>query len=226
MVSLVVAASFFAAIHLFVSGTGLRDRIVGMIGERVYQGLFSLLSLVGIVWLSRAYGQTSYLPLWGELYSLKPVVLLLMVIASLFVAIGLTTPNPTAVGGESRLDEAEPASGILRVTRHPFLWGVAIWAFAHLVVNGDAASLVLFGSLLVVAVAGPRSIDAKRARRFGAKWERFAGMTSNVPFLAITQGRNRLDLAEIGWWRIGAGLVVFVALVAVHEWLFGVSPLP
>jgi NnrU protein len=58
--SLFLAALFFDANHFFISGTELRGKIVGLIGERRYQGLFSLMSLIGIVWLSRAYGQAEY----------------------------------------------------------------------------------------------------------------------------------------------------------------------
>jgi NnrU protein len=56
MAALLMAALFFDGIHFFVAGTGLRGKIVGKIGEEAFQGLFSLLSLVGIFWLSRAYG--------------------------------------------------------------------------------------------------------------------------------------------------------------------------
>jgi len=74
---------------------------------------------------------------------------------------------------------------MLRVTRHPFLWGVAIWAVGHLLVNGDRASIVLFGGMLILAVSGTSSIDAKRRRKLGDKWDAYAAQTSNVPFAAI-----------------------------------------
>ena len=55
MASLVLAAAFFVGIHVFVSGTALRGAIVARIGENGFRGAFSLASLAGIVWLSRAY---------------------------------------------------------------------------------------------------------------------------------------------------------------------------
>jgi uncharacterized membrane protein len=112
----------------------------------------------------------------------------------------------------------------LRITRHPFLWGFAIWAVAHLLVTGDLASLIFFGALLLLAIVGPGSIDAKRKRAFGAQWMRFAESTSSVPFLAISQGRNTLELAEIGWWRVAIALVLYAVFLGAHSWLFGVSP--
>ena len=82
---------------------------------------------------------------------------------------------------------------MLRITRHPFLWGVALWAAGHLMVNGDLASLILFGSLLVLAVFGTGSIDAKRRRALGEKWDAFAAKTSAVPFAAIAAGRQSAE---------------------------------
>jgi len=226
MISLVLAAAFFVGIHVFISGTRLRDRLVAQLGAQGFQGFFSLLSLAGMVWLGFAYGHAPSIDLWGRALAFRPIAMVLVLLAFVFVGVGLTTPNPTAVGGESQLDQADAARGILRITRHPFLWGVALWAFTHLILNGDAASLVLFGSLLLLALGGPPSIDAKRRRAFGNKWEPFAAKTSNVPFAAILQGRNTLRVDELGLWRIGVGLVGYVALLLSHHWLFGVSPFP
>jgi uncharacterized membrane protein len=226
MTSLVLAAAFFVGLHLFVSGTRLRGAVVARTGERGFQGLFSLLSLGGIVWLIRAYSHAEGVQLWGEMEALKPLALVLMAVAFLLAGVGLTTPSPTAVGGESLLAAADPARGVLRVTRHPFLWGAALWAAVHLVLNGDAASLVLFGAFLLLALVGPRSIDAKRQRALGERWERFAAVTSNVPFAAIVAGRNRLVPGELGWWRVALGLGLYAVFLAVHGRLFGASPFP
>ena len=93
-------------------------------------------------------------------------------------------------------------------------------------VNGDLASLLLFGSLFVLSVAGPFSIDAKRRRAMGVKWAPFASATSAVPFVAIVQGRQTLELGEIGPVRLVAAVGVWAILLWAHPHLFGVSPLP
>ena len=80
--------------------------------------------------------------------------------------------------------------------------GVALWAFLHLVANGDLASILFFGAFLIVALAGAPSIDAKRRRALGAaRWDAFASQTSIVPFAAIARGRNRFVAGEFGLWR-------------------------
>jgi uncharacterized membrane protein len=155
----------------------------------------------------------------------KPFAIILMLPASLLVVIGLTTPNPTAIAQENRL--AQPPQGIVRVTRHPFLTGVGLWALVHLIGNGDVASLVFFAVWAIVALAGTVSIDGKRRRLLGAAaWEPFAAQTSIVPFAAIAAGRNRFSPGEIGAWRWGAAVVVYALMLFGHADVIGVSPFP
>jgi uncharacterized membrane protein len=224
VLSLLLAAGFFAGIHLGVAGTRLRDRAIAAVGSGAYAAVFSLASLAGLVWLVSAYRSAPYLAFWGMLEWWKPVAIVLMLPAALLVVIGLTTPNPTSVAQEKRL--AEPPQGIVRVTRHPFLTGVGLWAIVHLIGNGDAASLVFFATWAVVAVFGTVSIDAKRRRLLGAAWQPFAAQTSIVPFAAIAAGRNRFNPGEVGVWRWCLALAVYALLLGGHAPVIGVSPFP
>jgi uncharacterized membrane protein len=92
--------------------------------------------------------------------------------------------------------------------------------------NGDLASLVFFGAFLILSLAGPASIDKKRKEVFGADWDRFAAVTSIIPFMAIIQERNSLQLGELGWWRPVVAVIVFGIFLDIHRYLFGVSPWP
>lgn len=223
MTSLVLAALVFVLMHLGVAGTRLRDRAVAVRGENAYRGAFSLASAAVLLWLIVVYRRAPYLPTWGMLAPWAPVMVVLMLPAMLLAVIGLLTPSPTAVGQERRL--GEPPRGILRVTRHPFLTGVALWALLHLVGNGDLASLLFFGCFALVAVLGTTSIDAKRRRLMGeAAWIPFAARTSIVPFAAILAGRNQFSLGEIGVARILAALFAYGLALGAHAPLFGVSP--
>jgi uncharacterized membrane protein len=226
MASLLGAAIFFLGIHVLLAGTEVRWRIAAKTGEEVFQSIFGLLSLGGIIWLSRAYGQAEYIELWGQVQSMRWLALLLMWPAFLLVGLAFTSPNPTAVRGGAWLKENEPAKGIERITRHPFLWGVVLWSVTHLIYNGDLASTIFFSTFLVLALRGPFSIDRKRKRIHGADWERFAAATSNLPFLAIAQGRNKFVFSEIGWWPILLITVLYAVFLHFHKTLFGVSPLP
>ena len=227
MTALIAAAVFFVLLHLLVSGTALRGAIVTMIGEAAFMGLFSLASVAGLVWLGWAYGQARGTgPVFWDLGAgAKHAAVALVLLAMLLIVPGLTTPNPTSVKQEGALEKPNAVQGMLRITRHPFLWGVAIWALAHLLANGDLPSVILFGSMLALALFGTASIDAKRKRALGARWDAFAGQTSGVPFAAILAGKQKLSVGEIGWWRLLLGVVVWAALLYGHPFLFGVNPL-
>lgn len=223
MANLVAAVAFFLGIHFGISGTALRGRLVGLIGEKAFRGLFAFVSIAGLVWLMRAYATAPYIRTWGRLIVLEPLAPPLMLIAALLVIVGISTPSPTIAGMESQLKRGAQARGITRITRHPFLWGIALWALVHFVINGDVAAALVFGSLLLLAIVGTASIDAKRRRAFGAGWENFARATSNIPFAAIVQRRNHfwIALREIGIVRPLVALAVFAALYMLHGRLFG-----
>ena len=227
MFNLIAASAFFLLIHFAVSGTRLRDGLVRRIGDGPYRGAFALASVAGLVWMIYGYRHAPTVALWSQPAALRPLAFVLVFVAFLFVVIGLATPSPTQVGKEGVLQQgADSVRGMLRITRHPFLWGVALWALIHLVLNGDLASVVLFGTLAVLALCGTMSIDAKRRRALGAAWAGFAARTSNLPFLALAQGRTRLGLGEHkAWeWLVVAG--AYAVTVALHQTVFGVSPLP
>src|ERR1700739_3830425 len=214
VLSLLLAAIFFAGIHLGVAGTTIRDRAIAALGESGYRVAFSIATVVGLAWLVMAYNRAPYVVTWGMLEWWKPFAIILMLPASLLVVIGQTTPNPTAVAQENRL--AQPPQGIVRVTRHPFLTGVGLWALVHLIGDGDVASLVFFVVWAVIALAGTVSIDRKRHVLRDGAWEPFAAQTSIIPFAAIAAGRNRFRPGEIGVWRWGAAVIVYVLMLVGH----------
>ncbi|CAO3458846.1 NnrU family protein, required for expression of nitric oxide and nitrite reductases (Nir and Nor) [Azospirillum argentinense] len=221
------AGLFLLLTHFGISSTPLRAALVGRLGEKPYLGLYSLVSALAFWWLVAAYNAAPFVPVWPPAGGLAWVPVLLVPVALFLLVAGLTTPNPTSVGQERLLTGGrEPVRGILRVTRNPFLWGVGLWAVAHMVPNGDLASLILFGTLALLALGGSVLIDAKLARRLGAAWDRYAARTSNLPFAAILAGRQSLVWTEIGWWRPAVALLFYGGLLHLHRMLFGVSPLP
>src|SRR5579883_2030249 len=222
MASLLLAALFFIGIHLGIAGTTLRDRAIAVLGRGGYMALFSLASLAGILWLVLAYRHAPYLETWGMLEAWKPIAIALMLPSALLVVIGLTTPNPTSVAQEERL--SQPPQGVVRVTRHPFLVGVGLWALIHLIGNCDWASLVFFATWAIISCAGTVSIDAKRRRLLGERWAPFADATSILPFAAIAAGRNAFRPDEIGLWRWGAALLVYALMLGGHGPVIGVPP--
>jgi len=223
------ALAGFVLIHIGISATGVRRQLVGAIGEWPYRGLFSLASAALLAAMIMGFGQMRADPfdplnasLWAPPDWLRWAAYVLVLLGLTLAFTGLFTPGPTTAGFEKGLAKPEPTRGVLRITRHPFLWGVALWGLGHTLVNGERFAVMLFGGLALMAVFGARSIDRKGAARDPEGWEKFADVTSNLPFAAIAQGRNRLAIGEIGWRGLLA-LAIAVAIGVFHRQLFGAA---
>ena len=223
--SLLAAAIAWVAVHIGIAGTAVREAIVSRIGTGPFRGLFVVASFALLYWLGTSYGaagpvrQLWIAPRWlvvGGMWLLLPAVVLLVC--------SVSQPNPTSVRGGRALERDEPATGILRITRHPMLWAFALWAVVHAIALGTLSALVLTGAILLTALIGMPSLDAKYAKRNPERWPRFAATTSIVPFVAIAQGRNRLVLREIGWLRPWLAIVIWGVLIALHPLAFEVNP--
>jgi uncharacterized membrane protein len=220
---LALASFTWFAIHAFVAGSELRWWLVQRLGQRGFSALFSLLSLASLAFLIDAYRKAAFYPLWFSPRVIHWLPLLVMPFALVLLVGAFSVPNPTAVGAEKVLERTDAARGVLRITRHPFLWATALWSGAHLLVTGHVAAILFFGTLLVTALRGTSSIDEKRRRTNKAEFGRYLEITSNVPFAAIIQGKNRLKLSEL-WVPLVIAALLTAVLLRVHLRLFGFSP--
>lgn len=225
MTVFVAALAAFVLLHVGLAATPLRAALVGRIGEGPYRGLFSLASIGLLTWMLVSYGaareSAENVALWTPPSWGRHVTATLVLAGLLLAVTGLLTPGPTSAGFEGALKKPEPAKGILRVTRHPFLWGVALWGLGHLFANPEVANVLLFGGLAAMALLGTRSIDRKAAARDPAGWAGFRDATSNTPFAAILQRRNTFRVGET-LPRLAIAAAVFAALAYYHGVLFGV----
>ncbi len=225
MTDLFLAAGLFVATHAIPAARPVRNALIGLLGERPYTVLYSFLSLAVIVWLGLAYREAPYVEIWPQENWMRWVPVLAMPVASALFVAGLMAPGTLSVGfGRRNFDPRRP--GVVSVTRHPVIWALLIWSVAHMVPNGDAASLILFGLLTALALTGPKSLDHKARARLGAgEWKRLAKNTSNGPLAAVFAGKTRLDWRGIGWGPVLGGLALYAAFFTLHETVIGVSPL-
>jgi uncharacterized membrane protein len=209
MTMLVAATAAFLATH-FVASTPLRAALANAMGEWPYRGLYSLVAFLTLGWMIWAYAGAPREQLW---VGSREVAYVVMPIAFVLIVCGYWR-NPTMVGADRLLKSEDPARGVIRITRHPIMWGLMLWAAAHIIARGDAKGLVFFGGLLVLALVGTISMDARK--RANPDWPRFAAVTSHIPFVAIAQRRNRIAWREIGWLRPALGLAAFFVVLVFH----------
>jgi uncharacterized membrane protein len=221
LLSLVIAGVAFCGSHILLSSTRLRGSLRDQLGERGFLAVYSLTSLVIFAWFVAAYSAAPTIVLWPRQRWSALVPVSVMPFAAILLVAGYSTRNPTAVGMERSARADDPAPGLLRVTRHPVLWAIGLWASSHVIANGDLSSLVFFGLLAALALGGTVLIDRKKQLALGSNWSRLAEVTSNVPFAALVAGRTGLRWRDIGLLRIAAGLLLYVVLYLAHPIITG-----
>lgn len=222
--SLVVATAVFAASHIVLSASPVRGPLIARLGPWPFRILYSAVAFALLGWMIAAFAAAPRVDLWQPPASMRLIAAAIMPVAFFFVVAGATSRNPTAVGQEEAV--GRPPAGIIAITRHPAMWGIVLWGVAHLLANGDARGTILFAGMVVLAAAGMMHMDIRKKIEAGPAWEPFAAATSTLPFLAVLQGRGRIDYAQIGWGRVALTFVLYGGFLYIHRLLFGVAPVP
>ncbi|MCH7942787.1 MAG: NnrU family protein [Proteobacteria bacterium] len=224
LTSLALAAVFFVASHFILSYPPVRGVLASRLGEKAFRAVHGAVALGAIIWLVKAYGAAPYWELWPTATWMRHVALIVMPFAAILLVAGLTARNPTAMYWNNP-ESGQNIPGILMVTRHPVMWAITLWALAHMIPNGDVASLIFFAAFAGLALAGMPAIDRRRRAMMGAAWESFEAATSLLPFAAVAGGRAKVSLGRIGVWRIAGGVLLYGILLFGHRAVIGVSPL-
>ncbi len=191
MAILILGIILFLGMHLIrVVAPDFRSRMVDKFGENGWKGIYSLLSIISLVVLIYGWAISPTINLWFPPTGMSHLTVTLMLLSMICLA------------------AAElPAGHIATKTKHPMILGVKIWAFGHLLANGDLASLLLFGSFLAWGVI--LRIALKRGER--------AGILTLRPFVSA-----KYDLIAI---VVGAAIWALF-IWKLHLWLIGVAPIP
>lgn len=152
------------------------------------KGVVALLLVVAVVLMVFGYRNAFGPVWWGRSGALVGINNLLMIVAFYIYASGATPPG-------------RPRNWVGTKLRHPQLTGFSIWAFAHLIPNGDLASFVLFGGLLVWALLEIALINRAQPGWTAPEW---GGKASEIRIAVI-------------------GAVVLIVTMLIHNWL-GVTP--
>lgn len=226
METLYLTLFVFAVSHIVPAIGPVRRALIGTIGKAPYIVGYSMVSLGLLAWVGIAYSEAPYIEMWSQQTWMRWVPTVLMLPACVLLVGTLTNANPLSVG--VRADHFDPKKpGIVSVTRHPLIWGLILWAVAHIVPNGDLASVVMFGFFVLMGLGGPKSLDKKAKRQLGTeRWAALAGPTSSVPFLAALLGKTKIDWANVLCQPAIGGMVLYAVLMGGHLFAIGVDPLP
>ena len=211
---LLLSSIAFVGTHFLLSHP-LRDPLVRRLGTGPFQGLYSLVAVVtlgSMIYFYRIIGREPALWAVGDILAAAASVLMWFG-AILFV--GSFARNPAFPG--ARLERGQTPRGIFAITRHPMMWGFAIWALVHLVVVATPKALVLDGAILLLALGGSVGQDSKKRQLMGERFHEWSAQTAFFPFarglhspgaFALIGGTLLFLLATwlhplpVGFWRL------------------------
>jgi uncharacterized membrane protein len=187
MTVMILGLALWWASHLFpIYLPGARAAAAARLGEGPYKGLFALVSLGALALIVIGYRQADFIEVWSPPGWTVHLNNLLMLVAVFLLGAG------------------HAKSSARHYIRHPMLGSVMVWAFAHLLVNGDAASVLLFSSMLAWAVVAVLGLNAR-----DGEWVR-------------PPRGDRAGLIR----HLVATVVVFAVVAGIHWKLLGVDPFP
>lgn len=225
LLNLLAASACFVVSHIVLSSIPVRSPLVARLGDIGFMAFYSVVALASFSWMTFAYMEAPEILLFTPGIGLKHLSLSVMAVACFLLVCGYTQPNPTAVGME-RLGLKAGPRGVLKLTRHPVMWGVALWALCHLLASGHAAALIFFGALAFLAIAGAWHIDKIKKSSGDGQWDAYMAETSLVPMAAIIMGKTRVEKGEYRWWQILLSVVLYAGLLFAHEPVTGRYVMP
>ena len=207
---LALASAAFVGTHFLMSHP-LRRPLVARMGEGPFRGLYSLVSIVlfGLmIWVYRRIGDQA--PLWDAGEAGWIVATVLMFIGSILF-VGSFVGNP-ALPGAPRPKGAP--RNVLAITRHPMMWGFALWAIAHVIVIATPKALVFDGAIIILALVGAALQDRKKQGLMGETWHEWTARTGFLPFAR--------GLRSPGTFALVGGTVLFLLATWLHPFPAGI----
>jgi uncharacterized membrane protein len=202
----------FGGGHLLLSHGGIRERLRRRLSPRGFNGVYSLVALAAFWYLLTAYFYHRHAgPMIWDLRTSAPVVHLveaIMLVSFFLLFASFAAPSPASMDPRGKFE----VTGLMRITRHPFLMGAALFGIAHCIPNGWPSDLAFFGGFAVFALAGAYHQDARKRREAPPERRPFFEQTSILPFAAILHGKQPPRLRDLPWVAglIGVGLALAI----------------
>ena len=201
LVSLAAASIALIGTHFALSHP-LRAPLVRAIGDGPFLGLYSLVAAACIMWMVLAFRAAPAADLGGATGEAGWIVSTVLTLPALVLFLGSLWKNPALPNPGAAATVTREPTGVFAVTRHPMMWGFALWALAHLVLWWSWRTVIVSSTILVLALIGAHLQDRKKRALLGAAWAQWEAKTSYLPRW------RRLSAAGAALW-----------LVAVATWL-------
>ncbi|WP_114521282.1 NnrU family protein [Altererythrobacter sp. ZODW24] len=212
LTSLLAASTALVGSHFALSHP-LRAPMVAKLGENGFLGVYSLINLAFFVWMIWAFTQVPAggVPLWNGTGDIMWAIGSVLTLVAMVMFLGAYIGNPAMPQpGAEALARKEP-HGAFRVTRHPMMWGFAIWGASHILVMPTPRTVIFAGAIFLLALLGARMQDRKKEALMGEAWVEWESKTSFIPQL------GRLFSVGPVLWIVA--VAVWMGLTWLHIWM-------
>ncbi|WP_237437730.1 NnrU family protein [Altericroceibacterium endophyticum] len=191
----------------FLLSHPLRKALVSLLGERIFLALYSLIAFGAIGWIAVSFRKLPPMDLGGSGIA-GWIIASLLTILALVLLLGSFTGNPALPDPSGEPKMPSQTKGVFRITRHPMMWGFALWAIAHITLWWSMRTVIVGGTILILALLGSALQDMKKERLMGLKWKAWENQTSFWP--------RWQALPAAGWLIWTAALILWLGITWAH----------
>ena len=206
LIQLVAANVAFVGTH-FAMSHPLRAGMVAKLGNAGFQIVYSLVSFATLAWVYLAFKDAppADLPPPGDV---EWAIATLLMLPAMVLFAGSLIGNPALPTPMAEKQARAEPKGVFRITRHPMMWGFALWALSHLGLHWSWRTTITAAAMGALALVGARLQDRKKQALMGDAWAQWERKTSYWPQLS--------GFASAGALPWAVGLILFVFLSWLH----------
>lgn len=211
-ITLVAANVAFVGTH-FIMSHPLRAPMVRALGAGGFQIAYTLVSFATLAWVYLAFvaAPPADLPGSGEIGWIAAT---LVTWPAMVLLAGSLIGNPALPTPLAEQQARSEPKGVFRVTRHPMMWGIGLWALSHLVLFWSLRTMITAAAVGILALVGARLQDGKKAALMGDAWAEWSRRTSYWPRWG--------QLLRAGPVPLIAGTLLWLAGSWLHLWNAGI----
>lgn len=179
---LILATIAFVGSHFWMSHS-LRASMVARFGPGGFSAIYSVISLALFFWMIVEFRRSAKDETYWVVGDILWVVASALTLLAAVLFVGSLVRNPSLPGASENLAAQKPL-GVFRVTRHPMMWGFALWGIAHVTIAPRMDNFIFCGGIIFLALVGSKAQERKKARLIGVGWSTWLRQTSFFPRFA------------------------------------------
>ena len=212
LITLAAANAAFVGSH-FIMSHPLRGPMVRALGEKGFSLAYTAISFAALGWVYFAFIAAPPADLGGS-GEIGWIAATIITWPAMVLLAGSFMGNPALPTPMAEAQARAEPRGVFRVTRHPMMWAIGLWAASHLLLFWSTRTMITAAAMGLLALVGAKFQDAKKQALMGASWAEWEGKTSYWPRWS--------RLFSVGALPLLAGTALWLAGMWLHLWRAGI----